>query len=397
MLSQKSLRHVHLSHAAQLLQEGAAAKKQDIITELNRRQVQFSEKMSKNQLRELLKFSMELVLKDAPGIPVKRSTVDGADLKPVIMPSSYADGGRYDGELKEGVRCGHGIHTLPDGGFYEGQWEDDQKNGKGLLRSANGNKYDGEWKDDKKHGHGVTTLVNGSQHSGEWKNDKRDGQGMLINSTGKYDGMWMDDMKHGYGVFTWNDGLQYHGEFFRDNVFGKGTYCRIIDDFTIEHNGHLYRTLGDHRHADPIIKFEATNMGGDGAAVEVVGIMRELPQGWQLAPNCSDSMRVCAEHNWQSIGLVLGDGSAIYTARATQLKLNPGDQSNEISFSTTLVNNFISPSAYFSGHPIDLFPHKTALKVSFNTYGVTGLLLCEDILLRKRLAPEASGVALVQK
>ena len=137
-------------------------------------------------------------------------------------------------------------------------------------------------------------------------------------------------MKHGYGVFTWCDGLQYNGEFFRENVVGKGTYSRIIDDFTIEHNGHVYRTLGDHRHADPSIKFEVLNKGGDGSAVEALGIMRELPEGWELAPNCSDTKRVCAEHNWQAIGLVLGDGSAIYTARATQLKLNPGDVSQSI-------------------------------------------------------------------
>ena len=331
MSSQKSHRHAHPSHAAQLLQEGTAAKKQDIIAELNRRQVHFSESMSKNQLRELLTFSMELVLRDAPGIPIKISTIDGAALKPVIVPSSYADGGRYEGELKAGLRCGHGIHTLPNGGFYEGQWEDDQKNGKGMFKNANGNRYDGEWKDDKKHGHGVTTLANGSHHVGEWKNDKRNGKGILTNVTGKYDGMWMDDMKHGYGVFTWSDGLQYHGEFFRDEVFGKGTYSRVVDDFTIEHNGYLYRTLGDHRHADPLIKFEVLNKGGDGTVVESLGIMRELPQGWQLAPNCSDTMRVCAEHHWQAIGLVLGDGSAIYTARATQLKLNPGDLSFAIS------------------------------------------------------------------
>jgi hypothetical protein len=318
-------RSASASHAAQLLEQGTAAKKQDIVAELRRRQVQFSESMTKQQLRELLQFSAALVLRDAPGILVKRSIVDGTSMKPVIVPSSYADGGRYDGELKEGLRCGRGMHKLPNGGFYDGQWENDQKNGQGSFVNANGNRYDGEWKDDKKHGHGVTILANGSQHEGEWKNDKRDGTGVLINSTGKYDGRWMNDMKHGYGVFTWPDGLQYHGEFLNDDVFGKGTYSRIIDDFTIERNGHLYRTLGEHRHADPAIKFEASNKGGDGAALDVIGIMRELPHGWQLAPRCSDSMLACAEHNWQAAGLVLGDGSAVYTARAAKLKLVPGD------------------------------------------------------------------------
>jgi hypothetical protein len=268
---------------------------------------------------------MELVWGDAPGIPVKKSTVDGAEIKPAFVPSSYADGGRYEGALKDGLRCGYGTHQLPNGGFYKGQWENDQKNGKGLFVNANGSRFEGEWKDDEKNGHGISTLAHGSQYVGEWKNDKRHGRGTLINTTGKYDGMWMEDLKEGYGVFTWPDGLQYHGEFLKDNIFGKGTYSKVVDDFTIEHNGHLYKTIGDHRHADPSIKFEATSQGGDGAAVEMIGIMRQLPQGWELAPRCSDSLRVCAEHNWQAIGLVLGDGSAIYTARAKQLKLNPGD------------------------------------------------------------------------
>jgi hypothetical protein len=382
-------RLVQSSHAADLLGE-RTVKKQDIIAELQRRQVQFSDGMTKTQLHELLKFSMELVLREPPGIPVKISTVDGAALKPAIVPSSYADGGRYEGELKDGLRSGHGIHRLPNGSFFEGEWVNDQKNGKGMFASANGNSYDGEWKDDKKHGRGITSLANGSQHEGEWKNDKREGSGTLINSSGKYDGMWMGDMKHGYGVFTWPDGLQYHGEFMNDVACGKGTNSRVVDDFTIEHDGFLYRTLGNHRHADPSIKFEATNKGGDGAAVEVQGIMRELPLGWQLSPSCSDSIRVCAQHNWQAIALVLGDGSAICTARATQLKLNPG----EFPLSVFPAS---SHNAIISGKPIDLFPHKTALRTSSNTYGVSGLLLCEDILLRKRLAPEAAGVKLAQK
>lgn len=339
----RSKRAENPSHAADLLEKGAAANKQEIIKELQRRQVQFSECMTKRQLRDLLEFSMALVLSEAPGVPVKRSTVTGAPLKPVIVRSTYADGGIYEGELKEGLRCGHGVHKLQNGGFYDGQWENDSKNGKGVFVNANGNKYDGEWKDDKKHGYGVTTLANGSQHAGEWKSDKRDGQGALITSSGKYDGTWMHDMKHGYGVYTWPDGLQYHGEFMNDNVFGKGTYSRIIDDFTIEYNGYVYRTLGDHRHAEPSIKFEVANKGGDGAAVQVLGIMRELPQGWELAPRCSDTMHVCAEHNWQAAGLVLGDGSAIYTARAIQLKLVPGELPLPLHY-VFCKKNSISPS-----------------------------------------------------
>lgn len=42
---------------------------------------------------------------------------------------------------------GNGIFTLPDGGKYEGEWKDGNKHGKGVYIFANGNKYDAEYKD----------------------------------------------------------------------------------------------------------------------------------------------------------------------------------------------------------------------------------------------------------
>ena len=383
--SHRSARSLNPSHAANLLKDGAS--KDELITELRRRHVKFSDSMTKKQLRDLLKMSVELVLRGPVGIPVKIS-IGAAALKPAAdeadKSQTYEDGGHYKGELKEGLRCGHGVHTLPNGGFYDGEWTDDEKNGRGLYVNANGNKFDGEWKDGNKHGQGVLTFSNGTMHVGEWKDDKRNGHGVLTASVGKYDGMWKDDMQNGYGVYTWPDGLQYHGEFLNDKVFGKGTYSRLVDDFTVEHNGCLYKTLGDHRHSSSVIKFEAENRGGGGMVVQAIGIMRELPQGWELAPSSSDSKRVCAQYSWQAVGLVLADGSAICTAYAAALKLTPGDFSSQHFI--LLPIPCISPSASrFSGQAIDIFPHKTALQASSNAYGVKGLLLCDDILLRKRL------------
>ena len=36
----------------------------------------------------------------------------------------YPDGGKYEGDWKDGKRNGRGIYTYPDGGIYEGQWSD---------------------------------------------------------------------------------------------------------------------------------------------------------------------------------------------------------------------------------------------------------------------------------
>jgi hypothetical protein len=32
------------------------------------------------------------------------------------------NGGRYEGEWKEGMRDGKGKHTWPDGSYYDGEW-----------------------------------------------------------------------------------------------------------------------------------------------------------------------------------------------------------------------------------------------------------------------------------
>lgn len=55
----------------------------------------------------------------------------------------YADGSVYDGEWKEGVRCGQG--KLIHGEFtYTGGWVDDKPEGQGACKEENGDKYVGK-------------------------------------------------------------------------------------------------------------------------------------------------------------------------------------------------------------------------------------------------------------
>jgi hypothetical protein len=55
------------------------------------------------------------------------------------------EGGRYEGQLREGQPDGHGVWTLPTG-RYEGEFHNGKPNGKGALSNANGT-FDGIWKD----------------------------------------------------------------------------------------------------------------------------------------------------------------------------------------------------------------------------------------------------------
>lgn len=54
----------------------------------------------------------------------------------------YADGSVYDGDWKEGVRCGQG--KITHGAFsYEGGWVDDRPDGQGMCKEENGDRYIG--------------------------------------------------------------------------------------------------------------------------------------------------------------------------------------------------------------------------------------------------------------
>ena len=44
-----------------------------------------------------------------------------------------ADGGRYQGEWKEGLEEGNGKRLYPDGSMYEGQWSKGKRHGKGRC------------------------------------------------------------------------------------------------------------------------------------------------------------------------------------------------------------------------------------------------------------------------
>lgn len=53
------------------------------------------------------------------------------------------DGGRYVGQLKNGIRSGHGAFYLPSGDSYFGEWENDVFHGKGVYVYAKGDRYQG--------------------------------------------------------------------------------------------------------------------------------------------------------------------------------------------------------------------------------------------------------------
>ena len=74
--------------------------------------------------------------------------------------------------IKGNCTNGKGTMTWADGGKYVGQWKDGKEHGKGTM-TRDGGKYVGEWKDNEKHGLGTAIYADGSiYHTGEWKDDE---------------------------------------------------------------------------------------------------------------------------------------------------------------------------------------------------------------------------------
>ena len=89
---------------------------------------------------------------------------------------TYADGGKYIGEFKDGDRHGNGTMTYPNGDKYSGSfdmgWNEQITiyNGfaKGVYNYADGRKYEGEIRHKSPHGKGTMTFPDGKIQSGVW-------------------------------------------------------------------------------------------------------------------------------------------------------------------------------------------------------------------------------------
>jgi hypothetical protein len=121
--------------------------------------------------------------------------------------------------FKDGwVNNGLATYTYADGGKYSGEFKDGKKDGRGSLLYANGNRYGGEWKDDKRSGKGTLFLPDGSKISGDWESDQLYGQGVIIlaNRT-----RWVQEFKdgkaEGLGIFFRADGSIESSGTYREN------------------------------------------------------------------------------------------------------------------------------------------------------------------------------------
>jgi len=83
------------------------------------------------------------------------------------------NGGKFEGEYKDGLPHGKGIFTFPDGTEfvkYVGEFRNNVVEGRGTMTFANGAIYEGEWKGNTMHGKGICTTPDGTKSKCKFKN-----------------------------------------------------------------------------------------------------------------------------------------------------------------------------------------------------------------------------------
>lgn len=145
---------------------------------------------------------------------------DGEPLLPAnaVLP----DGGRYRGEVVDGLLQGPGRLDYSDGSYYAGQFKDGQFNGSGEWHSKHGEIYTGEFQNGDFHGQGSLSYSDGSRYEGGFANGTPNGEGHLQSQDMEYRGEFKKGQYHGLGKLQWRDGSSFQGQFRKGEPHGQG-------------------------------------------------------------------------------------------------------------------------------------------------------------------------------
>jgi hypothetical protein len=144
---------------------------------------------------------------------------DGESLLP--PDARLPDGGRYRGELVNGLLQGQGRIDYPNGSWYAGDFDKGQWHGQGEWHGSNGEVYRGGFNLGLFDGKGTLTT-SGSSFTGSFKAGRRDGEGTLKENGMTYRGEFKADQYSGLGRLELEDGSSYQGQFAHGKPNGEG-------------------------------------------------------------------------------------------------------------------------------------------------------------------------------
>lgn len=160
-----------------------------------------------------------------PLVPLALSLLIAAcgDGEPLSPPDArLPDGGRYRGDVVNGLLQGQGRVDYPNGSGYAGQFKDGQWQGEGQWHGRNGEVYTGGFDHGLFHGQG-TLIARGTTYSGGFVKGRRQGEGTFKEAGVSYRGGFKEDQYWGEGHIELDDGSQYQGWFAHGKPNGEGT------------------------------------------------------------------------------------------------------------------------------------------------------------------------------
>lgn len=144
---------------------------------------------------------------------------DGESLSP--PDARLPDGGRYRGDVVDGLLQGEGRIDYPNGSWYAGTFLNGQWHGQGEWHGSNGEVYKGQFAGGLFQGIG-TLSTPGSHYSGTFEHGRREGDGTLKERDQEYRGQFKQDQYDGAGQLDLADGSRYQGLFARGKPNGAG-------------------------------------------------------------------------------------------------------------------------------------------------------------------------------
>ncbi|MHC8388652.1 C13 family peptidase [Pseudomonas sp. MDT2-39-1] len=175
---------------------------------------------------------------------------DGESLLP--PDARLPDGGRYRGDLVNGLLQGQGRIDYPNGSWYAGEFDKGQWHGQGEWHGSNGEVYRGLFNQGLFDGQGTLTTP-GSSYTGGFKLGRRDGEGTLKENAMTYRGEFKADQYSGLGRLELDDGSSYQGQFAQGKPNGEGQrgdgsgnqFTGHFKDGQLEGNGTFNSADGD--------------------------------------------------------------------------------------------------------------------------------------------------------
>lgn len=146
---------------------------------------------------------------------------EGEPLTPAdgVLP----DGGRYRGEIVDGLLQGSGRIDYPNGSYYFGEFKDGQWHGFGTWNGATGDRYEGGFKHGLFDGLGRFSYAEGGVYEGEFQAGRMHGHGRFSQDGTVYEGEFRNNLYHGQGKLEYADGYVHQGQFSQGQPDGPGT------------------------------------------------------------------------------------------------------------------------------------------------------------------------------